>query len=136
MRVVLDTNVLVSALISPSGAAHLVYKLWQAGEFRLISCEEQIAEMRRVTRRPAMRGWIKPAEAGRIINQIRHLAIMIDPVPQVAASPDPADDYLLAIAVRGRADYLVTGDKSDLLALERFRRTRIVTIRRFLLART
>ena len=55
MHVVLDTNVLVSALISPSGAAHLVYKAWQAGEFRLISCEEQIAEMRRVTRRPAVR---------------------------------------------------------------------------------
>lgn len=134
MHVVLDTNVLVSALISPSGAAHLVYKAWQAGEFRLISCEEQIAEMRRVTRRPAVRDLIKPAEAGRIINQIRNLAIMIDPVPQMAASPDPADDYLLSAAVSGRADYLVTGDKSDLLALERFKRTRIITIRRFLLA--
>jgi len=37
MRVALDTNVLVSALISPSGAAHLVYKAWQAGEFRLLA---------------------------------------------------------------------------------------------------
>jgi putative PIN family toxin of toxin-antitoxin system len=136
MRVVLDTNVLISALISPSGSAHLVYKAWQSGDFRLVSCEEQIAEMRRVTRRPAIRDWIKPAEAGRLINQIRHLAIMIDPVPQVSASPDPADDYLLAMAVSGHADYLVTGDKSDLLALERFKRTRIVTIRRFLLARS
>ena len=81
-----------------------------------------------------MRDLIKPAEAGRIINQIRNLAIMIDPVPQMAASPDPADDYLLSAAVSGRADYLVTGDKSDLLALERFKRTRIITIRRFLLA--
>ena len=130
MRVVLDTNVLISALISPSGSAHLVYKAWQSGDFRLVSCEEQIAEMRRVTRRPAIRDWIKPAEAGRLINQIRHLAIMIDPVPQVSASPDPAD------AVSGHADYLVTGDKSDLLTLERFKRTRIVTIRRFLLARS
>jgi uncharacterized protein len=136
MRVVLDTNVLVSALISHSGAAHLVYKAWQAGEFHLISCEEQITEMRRVTRRPAVRQLIKSAEAGRVVNQIRHLAIMIDTIPQVIASPDPADDYLLAVADSGRADYLVTGDKNDLLALARFKRTRIVTIRRFLLALT
>ena len=92
--------------------------------------------MRRVTRRPAVRHLIRPSEAGRVINQIRHLAIMMDPIPQVSASPDPSDDYLLAMAISGRADYLVTGDKSDLLALERFKRTRIVTIRRFLLART
>ena len=83
-----------------------------------------------------MRHLIRPSEAGRVINQIRHLAIMMDPIPRVSASPDPSDDYLLAMAVSGRADYLVTGDKSDLLALERFKRTRIVTIRRFLLART
>jgi predicted nucleic acid-binding protein len=86
--------------------------------------------------RGGRRDWIKPAEAGRLINQIRHLAIMVDPIPRVSASPDPADDYLLAMAVSGHADYLVTGDKSDLLALERFKRTRIVTIRRFLLARS
>jgi predicted nucleic acid-binding protein len=66
MRVVLDTNVLISALISPSGAADRVYKSWRAGTFDLVSCEEQLAEMRRVTRRPSMRSLIKPAEAGRV----------------------------------------------------------------------
>jgi putative PIN family toxin of toxin-antitoxin system len=134
MRVVLDTNVLVSALISPSGAADLVYKAWLSGTFHLVSCEMQVGEIRRVTRRPVLRSLIKPSEAGRLINQIRHLADMVDPLPRVSASPDPGDDYLLAASYAGRADYLVTGDKSGLLALARFRRTRIMTIRTFLLA--
>jgi hypothetical protein len=81
-----------------------------------------------------LRDSIKAAEAGRLINQIRHLAIMTEPIPQISLSPDPGDDYLLATAFDGRADYLVTGDKSGLLALKRFKRTRIVTIRSFLLA--
>ena len=45
--------------------------------------------------------------------------------------PDPADDHLLAVAWAGKADYLVSGDKSDLLALVKFNQTRIVTARRY-----
>jgi uncharacterized protein len=76
---------------------------------------------------------IKPSEAGRLINQVRHLAMMIDPLPKVEASPDLWDNYILAVALGSRADYLVTGDKSGLLSLLQFSRTRIVTVRHFLL---
>lgn len=133
MRVVPDTNVLISALISPSGAADRIYRSWRSGAFDLVSCEEQLAEIRRVTRRQAVKDLIKPSDAGRLINQVRHLAVMIDPLPQVEASPDPWDNYILAAALGSRADYLVTGDKGGLLSLTRFSRTRIVTVRRFLL---
>ena len=75
---------------------------------------------------------IRPAEAGRLINQIRYLAITINSLPEVSASPDPWDNFVLAAVLGGRADYLVTGDKSDLLALRSFGPTRIVTIRQFL----
>jgi predicted nucleic acid-binding protein len=67
-----------------------------------------------------------------MINQIQRLATMIDPLPEVNASPDPWDDFLLAAALGGRVDYLVTGDKSGLLSLGRYGRTRIVTTRKFL----
>lgn len=133
MRVVLDTNVLISALISPSGAADRIYRGWRAGNFDLVSCEQQLEEVRRVTRRPALRSLIRPAEAGRLVKLVRHLAIMVDPLPGVNASPDPWDNFLLATALRSRADYLVTGDQKDLLALVHFGRTRIVTVRQFLL---
>ena len=132
MRIVLDTNVLISALISPSGPADLVYRAWRSRAFDLASCEEQLREMRRVTRRPAVRNLIKSTEAGRLINQVRHLAMLIDAIPEVDASPGPWDNFIIALALSARADYLVTGDKSGLLALTHFGRTRIVTVRQFL----
>jgi predicted nucleic acid-binding protein len=50
----------------------------------------------------------------------------------VTASPDPDDNYLLATASAGSADFLITGDKRDLLPLARFDGTKIVTVREFL----
>jgi len=67
-----------------------------------------------------------------MVNAIRHLAMDCDPLPLVELSPDPDDDWLLAVAQVSRADYLVTGDKSDLLALRHFGVTRILTAREFL----
>lgn len=62
-----------------------------------------------------------------MVNDIRRLATMCDPLPSVTVSPDPNDDFLLAIAQASAADYLVTGDKSDLLALGSHGSTRIVS---------
>lgn len=55
MRVVLDTNVLVSALISPLGPSDRLYQEWRNGIFDLITSEEQLEEFRRVTRYPHIR---------------------------------------------------------------------------------
>ena len=52
-------------------------------------------------------------------------------LPRVQRSPDPTDHSLLALSEAGRADYLVTGDKSRLLSLERHEGTRIVSARDF-----
>lgn len=64
-----------------------------------------------------------------MVNDLRRLAVMIDTLPSVSRSSDPADDYLLALCEAARADYLVTGDKSHLLALKSHRGTRIVSAR-------
>lgn len=61
------------------------------------------------------------------MNQVRKLAEDIDQLPRVKRSPDPADDFLLALSEAGKADYLVTGDKSGLLSLDRHQATRIVS---------
>ena len=60
---------------------------------------------------------------------------MLEPLPAVDAPPDPYDNYLLAMAAAGDADYLVTGDKRDLLALERHGRTRNIMVRSFVALR-
>jgi hypothetical protein len=85
--------------------------------------------LRRVSRRPFFQERLTASEIGRMVNDIRRLATMCDPLPDLSASPDPNDDFLLAIAQTADADYLVTGDKSDLLALGSHGRTRIVSAR-------
>jgi predicted nucleic acid-binding protein len=59
------------------------------------------------------------------MNQIERLAEMPAALPAVRRSPDPHDDFLLALCEAGRAEWLVTGDKADLLALASHAGTRI-----------
>jgi len=131
MRVVLDTNILVSALLVQVGHPAAIYRAWQEGHFRLLTCAEQIDELKATLHKPAIAARIKPYKAGRLVNALKQLTESIDPLPRVKRSPDPTDDFLLAVSEAGKADYLVTGDKSGLLALKRHQTTRIVSARDF-----
>lgn len=127
MRVILDTNIVLSGLISPVGWPATLLEAWLDRRFALISHDIQLAELRDVSRREKIRALVKASEMGRIINQIRLIATMPDTLPPVERSRDPKDDFLLALCDAGAADWLVTGDKSDLLPLARHGGTRIVT---------
>lgn len=129
MRVILDTNVLISALIVPEGAPSYLYQCWRRGIFKLISNEEQLDEFGRVSRYPRLQRFLSPAAAGTMVNEVRALAEFPGPLPRVDRSPDPADNFLLAMAEAGHADFLVTGDGKHLLSLDRHGMTRIVTAR-------
>ena len=131
MRLVIDTNILVSALFSSTSLpAHLIV-LWREGRFDLLTSADQLDELMRVTRYPRIRDRLAPALAGRLINELRDIAIVVKDLPVVTVSPDPYDNYLLATAA-GAADFLVTGDKRDLLSLKLYQGTKIVTVRDFL----
>ena len=132
MRLVIDTNILVSALLSGAALpAHLI-TLWREGRFELLTSQEQIEELSRVTRYPKIRKRLAPALAGRLVNELRDVATVLMRLPVVTVSPDPFDNYLLAIAAKGGADFVVTGDKRDVLALKLFEGVKIVTVREFL----
>jgi len=131
VRVILDTNILVAALISPSGPPAAILQAFLDERFALVTCEPQLEEIRRVTREAGLRKRVKQSEAGTLVNELRALAIVPKRLPKVERSRDPQDDFLLALAEASSADYLVTGDKSGLLALRKHRRTQIVTARRF-----
>ena len=131
MKVVLDTNILISALISKTAAPHQIYQAWRDKRLMVLTCTEQLTEVREVTRRVAVALRIKPAEAGRLVNSLRDLAVIVDDLPVVRRSADPKDDFILALAQRGGARYVVTGDKSGLLALRQHAGAGIVTAAQF-----
>ena len=132
MRVVLDTNILVSALLIQVGHPAAIYRAWHEGHFTLLTCSGQLDELRATLSKPALAARIKPYQAGRLVNELNELAETIGSLPRIKRSPDPTDDFLLALSEAGKADYLVTGDKSGLLALARHQATRIVSARDFI----
>ena len=93
--------------------------------------DAQLDELRATLRKPALAERIKPYKAWRLVNQLMGLAESVDALAHVQRSPDPADDFLLALSEAGKADYLVTGDKSGLLSLACHRGTQIVSARNF-----
>jgi uncharacterized protein len=131
MRVILDTNILISALLIQSGTPGKIYRAWVDGDFTLLTCEMQLGELRATLRKPSIASMIRPHRAGLMVNELRSLALLIHPLPRVERSPDPEDDFLLALSQAGDADYLVTGDKSGLLSLIRHKRTRILSAKDF-----
>jgi putative PIN family toxin of toxin-antitoxin system len=126
MRLVLDTNVLLSALMSPASVSAQILSLWRDRKVEVLTAAEQIDEIARVTRYPRIRARLLPALAGRLVNRLRDVAIVVEKLPTVDRAPDPDDNYLLALAEVGQAQFLVTGDK-PLLGLKRHKSTRIVT---------
>lgn len=131
MRVVLDTNILVSALMVQTGHPAAIYRVWREGAFTLLTCAEQLDELRATLRKPALAERIKPYKAGRLVNEMKGLAEDVGALRRVQRSPDPTDDFLLALSEAGKANFLVTGDKGGLLALARHHTTRIVSAREF-----
>lgn len=129
MRVILDTNVLLSALIRVDSKPYKLVRAWLDGRFELVSSEPQLEELRRVSRYERVRRHFEPAEIGWLVNRIRERAVVLDRLPKVDVADDPGDNFLLAMAASSRAQYLVTGDKSDLLALERHGGTQLVSVR-------
>jgi putative PIN family toxin of toxin-antitoxin system len=131
MRVVLDTNILISALISPTGNPAAICDAWLANRFTLLICDEQLDELRTTLHKPKIAELIKPHKAGRLLNQVKRLAENIAPLPRVRRSPDPTDDFLLALSEGGEAEFLVTGDKGGLLLLRSHKATHILSASAF-----
>ena len=129
MRVVLDTGILIAALITPHSPPDQLYQLWRKRRFTLITSELQLDEFRRVTRYRKLRRFLKPHEAGTLVRGVRARAVIVSQLPDIDLVDDPGDNLVLATALAGDADYLVTGDRRHLLHLKNVRRTRILTAR-------
>jgi putative PIN family toxin of toxin-antitoxin system len=131
LRVVLDSNVLISALISPGAPPHSIYRAWRDKRFLLVTSHAQIAELRRASRYPKLRAIVPARDFGALLNRL-HGALVLRTLPRVDISKDTDDNYLLAMAKAGAADFLVTGDARHLLQLRKLGRTRILAPVEFL----
>lgn len=126
MRVVLDSNILFSALISPYSPPHTIFQAWQDGRFELITCREQIEEIQRASRYPKLQRILQGHRVGTLINRL-YRSRLVEKLPRITQPHDPDDAFLLALSLAGGADVLVTGDKrSGLLQMGHLERTRIV----------
>jgi len=130
MRVILDTNVLLGALISPHGPPDAIYRAWRAARFELVTSAAQLDELRRVSRYPKLRTILPAHRVGTMVNNMHRAIVLMQlpPLPDGIDADDPDDAFLLAMALGGEADYLVTGDRrAGLLQRGCMGRTRIVT---------
>lgn len=128
MRLIVDTNILISALLSRSSAAAQLLDHWERRRFEVLTCEAQLDELTRVTRYPKIRARLAPSAAGSLVNQLRQVATVVRDLPAVDVSADPADNWLPGLAEAGSADYIVSGDRRDVVALGKHGGTRIVTL--------
>jgi putative PIN family toxin of toxin-antitoxin system len=111
LRAVLDVNVLISALLSPTGTPARVLAAWQQGQFDLIVSPQLLAELERALVYPKLRRHIGPDEAAEFVEVLLRGAIVErDPAePPEIRSADAGDDYLIALAAASGA-VLVSGD--------------------------
>jgi putative PIN family toxin of toxin-antitoxin system len=127
MRLILDTNILLSALLSPLGSPAKLLDAWERKWFTLVACDALIAEVRDVAGRPFFRVKLRASAAELLAAGLRDFSFFCSDLPVTPEfALDPKDRYLLALAEASQSDFLVTGDK-DLLSLKHHKSTRIIT---------
>lgn len=117
-RAVLDTNVLVSALISPGGPSAALLLELRAGAFELVASPLLLEELADVLARPKFRAYATPDEAAAYVELVRQAAVAVDDPPPsgLALTADPDDEFLVDLARAAAVDVMVSGD-AHLLAL-------------------
>lgn len=127
MRVVLDTNVLVSAALIAGGQEARILRAWRAGTFELVVSPAILEEIGRVLTeaRIRRRRWMTDDEVAMLLECLAQESVVVPGGARIQVSRDPTDDKFLAAAIEGRADYVVTGDR-DLLDLGLYRGVRTI----------
>jgi len=129
LRVVLDTNILVSALIFPGGPPEDVYRLALEGRVELVTSRPLLVELGRVLTEKF--GW-ESSRTDEVVTQVARLGHVVRPTETVSEiSADPSDDRVLEAAAEGGAEVIVSGDR-HLLRLGTWRAVRIEPAARFL----
>jgi uncharacterized protein len=133
VRAVLDTNIFISGVIHQAGLPGQILVAWRAGRFELITSAEINEEILEVLNRPRIREKYHIEDRIIDIGAILYTqATLVEPKHRLKVSKDPDDNKFLEAALQGRANYIVTGDKKDLLMLKEYKGIHIVTPAEFI----
>ena len=127
-RVVMDTNIVVSAVLKRSGLESHILRLALNGELRPYASPPILQEYAEVLARAKFR-FTKTAQQ-QIIGGIERAAVVVAPKPHLLVCSDPEDNMFLECAETARADYLITGNLRHFP--EAWKSTRVVSSRQFL----
>lgn len=133
MRVVLDANVLISALITPQGAMAQVLADWRLGAFELVLSPVILTEIERVVRYPRIQEKysLPDDKILAFISSLSDQVIMIEPQERLdVVADDPDDNKYTECAVEGRAEIIVSGDR-HLTKIRTYRGIRILNPQEF-----
>jgi putative PIN family toxin of toxin-antitoxin system len=121
-----DTNVLVSGLLSPRGTPGSILRALRTRQFDVVTSPQLVGELSRIVSLHRIQSRFSlPTDGEDLLAELDDLAFFVDPPPTVVVARDPADNRVLEAAVAGEADYIVSGD-ADLLSLGDFRGIPIV----------
>lgn len=123
MRVVLDTNILISAFVFPGGAPEQVYRRVLDGRITLVTSPPLLSELGRILTETFH--W-EPSYTEEVVAQLVRIGVVVDPTEEIAdITDDPADNRVLEAAGEGHADVIVSGDR-HLLSLGTWRAVRVL----------
>jgi len=128
LRLVIDTNIVVSAALKPDGLQRTVLILAITKPARLYVSEAVFAEYREVLARPELK--IRTGLRQQVLQLIRSHSLLVKPSRLLRITPDPHDNIFLECADRARADYLVTGNPRHFPKF--WKRTKVITPREFI----
>ena len=130
-RLVVDTNVIISGLISVNGAPAQILQVLRKNKATLLVSDVVIEEYLKVLEYPKFKKYkLLDAEHIRDLSSFfLTLTERVELLVEVKGSPDPDDNKFLSTAVNGKADFLITGDKADLLSMKEIDSIPIISVR-------
>ncbi|SDG52229.1 PIN domain-containing protein [Dyadobacter soli] len=130
-RVVIDTNLYVSALINENSRRRLNLIL-DNPQFEIVADNALFKELRLVISRPKFSRFVSESQIKNFLELLYERSLNFETTSIVQHSPDPKDDFLLALCQDSGSNYLITGNKRDLLELQRFGKTEILSLTKFI----
>lgn len=130
-KVVLDSNIFISFLISHKPPISAIIDLWRKGELAVYYSVEILGELKRALEYPKIRKMVSDSDSESLIDAIKTLGILVIPSKNVEVCKDKEDDKYLEASLESGCGFLISGDE-DLLAIKEFEDIKIVSPRGFI----